>query len=277
MIGGQALIEGVLMRSPQRIGTAVRLPNGKIKVQSRQFKSATMRNWFLGLPIIRGFVVLYEMLVLGTKALTWSAAQHDPEVELTRRELTITMLFSILLVIALFVVAPYYLTKLVVAEHGVTFNLVDGVFRLLVFLAYVWGIGLLPDVHRMFQYHAAEHMSVHCYEARLQLKPKNVATFPAPHPRCGTALVVVVIALSIVLFSLIKSPLWYINIGWRIVLIPVISGFSYELIRLAGHYRKSWFFKALAAPGLWTQVLTTRQPNKKQIEVAIAALKAAIR
>ncbi len=268
-LGGQALIEGVMIKAPDNVSIAVRLPNKKIKTKRDKFISATQRHKFLNLPFIRGVIHLWEMMVVGINALTWSANQQGEEEELGTKEWIITFGFAILLTIGLFVLLPYYAARFFLDPHTIRFGIVDGLIRLLVFLLYLVGIGYMADVRRMFQYHGAEHMAVHCYEHKLALKVQNVKKFPPEHPRCGTSLLIYVVAVSIVLFSVIRTPHWYYNLPARVLLIPVIAGISYELLKFSAKY--SWL-KWMTYPGIWTQKLTTRQPDAEQIEVAIAAV-----
>jgi len=268
-LGGQAIIEGVMIKAPDNVSIAVRLPNKKIRTKRDKYVSATQRSKILNLPFLRGIIHLWEMMVVGIKALTWSANQQGEDEELGPIEWIVTFGFAILLTIGLFILLPYYAAKFVYDPHTVRFGLLDGIIRLLVFLLYLYVIGFMSDVRRMFQYHGAEHMAVHCYEHKLSLKVQNVRKFPPEHPRCGTSLLIFVVAVSIILFSLIRTPHWYYNLPARILLIPVIAGISYELLKLSAKY--SWL-KWLTYPGIWTQKLTTRQPDAKQIEVAIAAV-----
>lgn len=268
-LGGQALVEGVMIKAPDNVSIAVRLPNKKIKTKRDKFVSATQKHKFLNLPFIRGVIHLWEMMVVGINALTWSANQQGEEEELGTKEWIITFGFAILLTIGLFVLLPYYAARFFLDPHTIRFGIVDGLIRLLVFLLYLVGIGYMADVRRMFQYHGAEHMAVHCYEHKLALKVQNVKKFPPEHPRCGTSLLIYVVAVSIVLFSVIRTPHWYYNLPARVFLIPVIAGISYELLKFSAKY--SWL-KWMTYPGIWTQKLTTRQPDAKQIEVAIAAV-----
>jgi len=268
-LGGQALIEGVMIKSPTKVAMAARTQKGKIVTKTIRFKSLTEKKKILGLPLSRGVIQLGEMLSMGVKALTWSANQQGDEEELGTKELIITFTLAILLTIGLFVLLPYYLAKFFFAPDSAWFGLIDGIVRLFVFLGYLIGIGLMKDVKRMFQYHGAEHMTVHCYEARKPLIVKNVRKYSTAHARCGTTLLFFVIAVSIILFSLIRTPHWYINVPARIVLIPVVAGISYELLKISAKVKwLSW----LSAPGMWAQKLTTRKPTAKQIEVAIAAV-----
>ncbi len=274
-IGGQAIIEGVMMKGPEAIAFAAR--KGKKIVSVRMpHVSVTKKNALLRLPIIRGVVFLAEMLVIGLKALSWSANQQgEGDEQLSKTEMTVTMIFSFVLAIGLFVVLPYYLTRLVTQNHSFQFNLIDGFLRLLFFVGYLVVISLMKEVRCLFQYHGAEHKAVHCYEADLPLTVKNVQKFSTLHPRCGTSLVVFVIAVSIVVFSLIRLDAWYWNVLMRIVVIPLIAGVSYELLKFTGTSKNS-FLRLFAWPGMWVQKLTTRKPTDAQVEVAIVALKKAL-
>jgi uncharacterized protein YqhQ len=268
-LGGQAIIEGVMIKSPDAVAMAVRTPSGKIVSKRVRHISLVQKYRILNLPFVRGVIQLFEMMVVGIKALTWSSNQQGDEEELGFKEWVIAFSMAILLTVGLFILLPYYASKVFFDPQTVTFGIVDGALRLLVFFLYLAVIGLMADVRRMFQYHGAEHMSVHCYERNLALNVKNVKKFPPEHPRCGTSLLLYVVAVSIVLFSLIRTPHWYINVPARIVLIPVVAGISYELLKFSAKYKcLSW----LGLPGLWTQKLTTRKPSAKQIEVAIAAV-----
>lgn len=274
-VGGQALIEGVMMKSKDKVAFAARKPNGKIVVKKINYSSLTEKNKLLRLPFVRGIIFLFEMLVLGMKAMTWSADQQGEEEQeqLSKKELVLTIFASIGLTVLFFVALPYLFTKLFVKDVNFLFNLVDGFFRLVVFLAYVIIIGLFSDVKRIFQYHGAEHKAVHCHEAKKKLIVKNVQEFTTLHPRCGTSLIIFIIVVSIFLFSLIKTNIWYYNILLRIVIVPLIGGVGYEITKLSAKYSNSKFLQFLIKPGLWTQKLTTREPDDKQVEVAIRALK----
>ena len=223
-VGGQAVIEGVMMKSKKRIVTSVRAGK-KIISKKREFVPVTERNRILRLPVIRGMVGLFEMLVVGMQELTWSADQQTDEKEgkLSGFQLFLTFAFAIGAVILMFVIAPYYLTKVFVKDVNIVFNLIDGLFRVLIFIIYLLAIGLMADMRRVFQYHGAEHKTVNCYEAGKKLIVANVKKYSVIHPRCGTSLIVFVLIISILLFSLIKSPTAYINIPLRIVLIPLIA------------------------------------------------------
>jgi len=268
-LGGQALMKGVMIKAPDNVSMAARKPNGKIVTKRERHISLSQKSKLLGLPFIRGVIQLFEMMVIGVKALVWSANQQGEEEELGAKEWFFVFFFAIALTIGLFVLLPYYAAKFFFEPHTIRFGLVDGLIRLLVFLLYLFAIGFMSDVRRMFQYHGAEHMAVHCYEHKLALKVQNVKKFPPEHPRCGTSLLLFVVAVSIVLFSLIRTPHWYYNVPARIFLIPVIAGISYEMLKFSAKYK---WLKWLSYPGIWTQKLTTRKPSAKQIEVAIAAV-----
>jgi len=269
-LGGQALIEGVMIKAPNKVAMAARKPDGKIVAKGMRHVSLTNKYKILNMPFMRGVIQLFEMMVIGIKALTWSAnQQEEEEEELGTKEWVIAFTFAILLTIGLFVLLPYYGAKFFFKPDTIAFGLADGVARLLVFLLYLVTIGLMKDIRIMFQYHGAEHMSVHCYEHKEALNVKNVRKYPAEHPRCGTSLLLFVVAVSIVIFSLIRTPHWYYNVPARIVLIPVVAGISYELLKLSARFR---WLRWLSYPGIWAQKLTTRKPTAKQIEVAIAAV-----
>ncbi len=277
VIGGQAVIEGVMMRGSSSIATAVRKPDGSIVVEKQIHTSITEKYRILKFPVVRGVVFLFEMMIVGLSTLNWSANQQlKQEEQLSSKGMAATVAFSMVLALGLFVGLPYLLTRFITGEHNLTFNLIDGGFRLGIFLAYLGGISFMKDVKRLFQYHGAEHKAVNCYEAGLPLTVKNVQKFKTIHPRCGTSLIVFVIAVSIVLFSLIRTNLWYVNIGARIVIIPLIAGLSYELLKLGARFYSNVVVRALVQPGLWVQGITTKQPDDKQVEVSINALKAVL-
>lgn len=274
-IGGQALIEGVMMKTATHIAAAARKPDKSIVRIKRKQTTWSQRFKLLRLPIVRGAVMLAEMLVTGIKMIDWSAHQQEekPADRIKPWQTSIALLISLSLAIALFVLAPYLLTRIIVDSTGLLFNLVDGAFRIAILVSYVWLIGLFKDVRRMYQYHGAEHMTVHCYEHKKPLIPANVKKYSPVHPRCGTSLLMFVVIVSILVFSLVREPRWFVNVPLRILLIPLIAGISYELLKLSARWPKNPVLKMFMLPGLWVQKITTRKPDKKQIEVAIAALK----
>ncbi len=275
-IGGQAVIEGVLIVSPKKISIAVRTEKGKIKTLKQKRKPFLEKYPIFKIPFVRGIFYLIEMLVTGMKALTWSSEQQGEEEKLGFWGLFITFGLAIILTIGLFIILPYFLSKIFFNPPSFSFNLLDGFFRLLVFFGYLVLIGQMKDVKRMFQYHGAEHKAVHCYEAGKKLTVKNVRRYAKEHARCGTSFLIYVIVISILLFSVIKTGVWYWNILFRILLIPVVAGISYELLKISSKYQEFFLFRWLVKPGIWTQKLTTRKPTDKQLEVGIKAVKGAL-
>lgn len=273
-IGGQAVIEGVMMRGPGGLATAVRQPDQQIIVKKDSIRTISDRWPFLKLPILRGIVALVEALVYGMQALNFSAQAAGEEGEqLSNREMAMTMAFAIGMGILLFIVLPTTAAKLI---QGMTtdpfwFNMAEGILRKVVFILYIFAISRLPDIQRVFQYHGAEHKVIHAYEAGEQLETENVRKYSTLHPRCGTSFLLIVMVISIIVFAFLGWPSLMWRIASRIVLMPLIAGVSYEIIRMAGKY-KGGLVHACIVPGLWLQRLTTREPNDAQIEVAIRAL-----
>lgn len=276
-IGGQAVIEGVMIRSQTAYSIAVRTEKGGIKTLRKPFISAAKKSKFLSLPVVRGVVNLFEMLAIGFSALSISAKMAGKEGEqVTKTQMAGSILFAGLLTVALFIIAPYYLAKIFTAANTFLFNFIDGVFRMAIFLGYVAFISLMPDIRRVYQYHGAEHMAVHCFERGKKLTTANVKRFRTMHPRCGTSLIVFVIAVSILLFSIVRFEQPLYNILFRVLLIPIIGGISYEALKLSDKYRNNILVAAVIQPGIWVQYITTREPDKRQIDVAIAAVKKAV-
>lgn len=271
-LGGQAIVEGVLIKAPDKYAMAVRLPNKKIKTKQVKSPSLSQKHKIFGWPLVRGVANLIDMLILGIRALTWSANQQGEEEELGMWEWLLTFGIAIALTVGLFVLLPYYAAAFFLPRETILFDLLDGLFRLLIFLAYLLVIGLSKDVQRMFQYHGAEHMAVHCYEHGKQLSVKNVRGYPPEHPRCGTSLLFFVVVVSIVLFSVVRTEFWYYNLIARVLLIPVVAALSYEILKLTAKYPS---LAILTYPGIIVQKLTTRKPKADQIEVAIAAVEKA--
>jgi len=272
-IGGQAVIEGVMMRGPELIATAVREPSGSIVVQKEVIKSITQKYPFLKKPLVRGFIALLESLVYGLKSLSFSAQAAGEEGEaLTTREIIMTMLLSFGLAIILFVIIPTYAAKFLhsTATEPWLLNIFEGVLRLAIFIGYVVAISRMKDIQRVFQYHGAEHKTINAYEAGVPLEVARVQTFSTIHPRCGTNFLLIVMVVSIFMFAFLGWPDLWLRIVSRIVLLPLIAGIAYEIIRYAGRSEKKWVAAAIA-PGLWLQKLTTRQPSDDQVEVAIRA------
>ena len=273
-VGGQAVIEGVMMRGPGITATAVREPAGTIVVQKEPTKSIADTYPILKKPFLRGCVALYESLVIGMKALSFSAkAAGDEEEEMSNSEIAITMVISTVFAIAVFLALPTFIVKFIpgVQDNHVVLNLIEGVIRLVLFLLYIWGIGLTKDIQRVFQYHGAEHKTIHTYELDLPLTVENVRQQSRLHARCGTNFLLIVMVVSIFVFAFLGWPNLLERILSRVLLMPVVAGIAYEVIRLAGRSEHS-FVKAIIKPGLVLQYMTTREPEDDQIEVAIRAL-----
>lgn len=276
-VGGQAVIEGVMMRGPKYIATAVRTPSGDITIQKDTIHSITDRFPILKKPFLRGSVALCESLVYGMKSLSYSAqAAGEEDEQLSKSQMALTMAFSVIMAIVFFLAIPTFGAKFIpgVADDPVRLNIVEGVLRLVIFLAYIWGISLTSDIRRVFEYHGAEHKTIWAYEKGLPLTVENVKKQVRLHPRCGTNFLLIVMVVSIFVFAFLGWPNLVERIVSRIVLMPVVAGISYEIIRLAGS-GKHPVVRFLVTPGLWLQYLTTREPHADQIEVAIKALEAA--
>lgn len=274
-VGGQAVIEGVMMRGPRVTATAVREPDGNIVVKKEATNSWTAKYPILKLPLLRGCVALFESLVMGMRALAFSAkAAGEEEEEMSNREIAVTMTVSVLLSIVIFLALPTYAVKLLPSPaHYSHFalNIFEGLIRMTLFLLYIWGISLTPDIKRVFQYHGAEHKTIHTYENNQELTVENVRNHSRLHARCGTNFLVLVMGISILVFSFLGWPNIWERIISRVLLMPVVAGVSYEVIRLAGRTDNK-LVKLFITPGLWLQYITTREPDDEQIEVAIRAL-----
>ena len=278
MVGGQAVIEGVMMRGPELTATAVRDPSDKIQVEVKPVHSISERFPILKKPFIRGTVSLIESLVIGMKSLSYSAKMAGEEDEqLTDKEMAGTIVFALVLASILFIAIPTGAAKLfhVITADPVFLNLMEGFLRLIIFLAYIWGISRMKDIRRVFQYHGAEHKTIHCYEAGLPLTIANVQQFSRLHPRCGTNFLLIVMLVSIFVFAFLGWPSLAERIASRILLLPVVAGISYEIIRLAGRSDNKIIQTAIK-PGLWLQYLTTRPPADDMVEVAIESVKAVL-
>ncbi len=280
-IGGQAVIEGVMIRTPAALAVAVRTPTGNISVKTEQLKELSGRPKILQLPVIRGVVTLFQALSLGIRALNFSANQslEEEDTQLGAFSLTLTIAFAFILGISLFVYVPLFITNLLkdiipyVAGSTLLFNLVDGVIRIAIFLVYIFSISLIKDLRRVFEYHGAEHKTIYAYENNEELIPEYVEKYSTLHPRCGTNFLLIVMLMSILVFSILRSETsFYIKFLSRIVFVPLIAGTSYEIIRFtAKRQHKSWA-RWLTKPGLYLQKITTKPPSKDQLEVAIRAL-----
>ncbi|MBW2091850.1 MAG: DUF1385 domain-containing protein [Deltaproteobacteria bacterium] len=293
-VGGQAVLEGVMMRSPSALAVAVRKANGEVAIKETPWKSLSGKLPWLSLPFIRGSLVLFEALVNGLDALTFSANQaldDEDEEEMGFWVMGLTIAVAIGLGLLLFVVAPHYLSLLIgrvspvpFGVASLAFHVIDGIFKLAFFIAYIWLISRVKEIGRLFEYHGAEHKSIYTYEAGQELTIENARAHTTLHPRCGTAFILVVLMISILFFTII-FPLISLNGregGWalqvlyvavKIVLMLPIAGVAYELNRYASKHMDRALLKAAIMPGLWIQKLTTREPSDDQIEIALIALK----
>jgi uncharacterized protein YqhQ len=301
-VGGQAVIEGVMMRAPRSVAIAVRRPDGGIVVKSELLIPLSERFPIVKLPIVRGAVALFTSLIIGIKALNFSAAEamtEDEKEEEKEKEkskdgekskggggelsswaMAGTMTVAFGFGICLFFLFPLYLTKLltpIIGDNNVVFNLVDGVIRVVVFLLYIWAISRMSDIQRVFQYHGAEHKSIFAFEAGEELTVENVRRHSRLHPRCGTSFLLIVMLVSIAVFSLIPQ-LWpfYLKAGSRVFLLPIIAGISYEFLKWSATNDSHPLVRMIITPGLALQRLTTREPDDSQLEVAIRSMNVAL-
>jgi uncharacterized protein YqhQ len=297
LVGGQALIEGVMMRSPGAYGVAVRRPDGSIAFQRGKVASLARRYPFLKLPILRGVAVLFQSLALGIRSLNFSAEQAMPEAEKKAEPardaqpagdksnwaIAGSMAVGLGLGAVVFLLVPLWLTRLSETYlfgslSSLAFNLVDGALRALFFLAYIFLISRMKDIHRVFQYHGAEHKVVFAWEKQVPLTVENARAQSRLHPRCGTSFLLFVLLVSILVFSFIPKTLpFLVMYGGRLLLVPVIAGLSYEVLRFTAKHQAAPLFALLVAPGLALQRITTQEPTDDMLEVAIAALEEALR
>lgn len=280
IVGGQAVIEGVMMRNAAHMAMAVRQADGEIVVEQKEIVSLSNKYPLLKKPILRGVLALGEAMFHGMKALSDSArlSGSEEEEELTDKQITMTMLGAIAFAIVLFVVIPTYSVKYmkIYIDNSVILNLAEGLLRLAIFLAYVLGISQMRDIRRVFQYHGAEHKTIHAYEAGVPLDVEHVRAYTTLHPRCGTSFLLIVMLVSIIVFAFMGWPNLLERVLSRIVLMPLVAGISYEIIRYAGRHADEAALSWLIWPGLMLQKLTTREPDDEQLEVAIKALEAAL-
>ena len=284
-VGGQAIMEGVLMRSPNFWGMAVRAPSGDVEIQAEPFRSVTRKSKLFRLPVIRGFLSLAETLWLGMKALTLSTniALGEDE-DLSKKEIAITLAFGLGLAFLLFLAAPVLGTKGIGAlfgnsiENPILFNLVEGALRIGIFMLYLVGItAVSKDIKRFFAYHGAEHKAIKVYERGEELVPANARKLDTSHVRCGTSFILYVLVLSILVFSLLPIDWWVEAIAARVVVIPLVAGIAFEFIMWSARNQGNPVVKALIWPGLQLQRLTTREPTDDMVEVAMASLKKVLR
>ena len=274
IIGGQAVIEGVMMRSPHYLAISVRKPDKTIVTKEEKINSILDRYPVLKKPLIRGIVNLFEMLALGIKALTFSVNESSGEDDekLSRTEIFFTILLSMSMTVVFFIILPLVITRLFI-KTGFLFNVLDGIFRIIIIFIYLLAISLMKDIRIVFQYHGAEHKSVNCYEKKKPLTVEYAKKFSTQHPRCGTSFMIIVMVISIIVFSFITSPTWYIKLISRIILLPIIAGVSYEVLKLSSKYQKNFLLKIFMIPGMWVQRITTKEPTSEQLEVALQSLK----
>lgn len=312
-VGGQAVIEGVMMRSPNSITIAVRKQDGEVTVKKRHYRTLTQRFKWLNVPILRGVVNLFEMMIIGTEAINYSAnesldqtdeqsrsehgsrrliapAPHEPTDNPSRlaRIFEVTMfifsfIFAIALSIALFKFIPLWITTWLesksayIQSNYIIFNLIDGAIKMTIFLSYIFILSLIPNFRRIFEYHGAEHKSIFNYESGKELSVENAKKQIRFHPRCGTSFILIVFLVSILVYTLIpKQDDFLLNFGVRVLFLPLIAGISYEYLKLSARHANKTIVKALIAPGLWFQRLTTKEPDENQLAVGLKSLQAAL-
>jgi uncharacterized protein YqhQ len=286
LIGGQAVIEGVMMRSLSGYSVAVRQPNGGMAVKKDKLASITRRYPILKTPVLRGSVVLIQSLILGLRALNYSASVasegEDGQPEMSNWAVAGTMAVTLLMGVGLFILAPLALTNLI--RHYVmpgmgnfAYNAIDGLIRAIFFFVYLLSISFMAEIRRVFQYHGAEHKTVYTFEANEELTVENARRKSTLHPRCGTSFLAFVIAIAILVFSLVPaSAPFAVKFAARVVLLPLIAGIAYEIIRFSARHLANPVCRIMTKPGLWLQKITTREPDDSQLEVAITALKEAL-
>ena len=277
-VGGQAVLEGVMMRAPTGWSVAVRGPDGDIVGRREPLTRLSERNLGARIPFIRGIFVLGESLTLGFKALSWSAqkATDEEEEPLTGAQIGWTMALAFAFFAGVFILLPALAAGFFAGESGIWFNVLEGLMRLGLFIGYIWAIGRSKEIARVFEYHGAEHMSIHAYEAGKPLSIDSVAQYPPEHPRCGTSFLLIVVLGSIIFFSFFGVPGILFLFVSRLIGIPIIAGFAYELLRWSGTRPDGRLAQWLALPGIWLQKLTTAVPDQDQIEVAISSLVVAL-
>lgn len=293
-VGGQAVMEGIMMKGLQRTAVAVRLPDGRIHMRTTPNKK--MKKW-MNVPIIRGVVAFLSSLIQGTEILMYSADvledswSEEEEIQESRFEkwvnshfgekgawklmIGLSVVFALVFSVGIFILMPTVVVNFLgrFTENHIVLNLTEGIFRLAIFIIYVAAISKMEDIKTVFQYHGAEHKTIHCFENGLELTPENAQQFYTLHPRCGTSFLMFVMVISLILFSLLGWPNLAMRLLSRILLIPVVAGLSYEVLKWAGR-SDNWVVRILSLPGLYLQKLTTKVPDNRQLEVAIAAMKA---
>lgn len=287
-IGGQAVLEGVMMKNRDRYAVAVRKPDGKIEVEKGHCQSLRDKYFVCDLPIIRGVVTFVESLVLGMKSLTDSSKYYEDEEEENRQQMddaakerhekietTFTVILSIVLAVGIFMVLPFFISELLksIIKSAKVLAVIEGIIRIILFIGYVFAISFVEDIKRVFMYHGAEHKTINCVEHMLPLTVENVRKQSREHKRCGTSFIFIVLFISIIFFIFIRVDNMWLKVLYRIVLVPVIAGVSYEFIRLAGKSENA-LVNILSKPGMMLQKLTTKEPDDSMIEVAIASVEA---
>lgn len=292
-VGGQAVIEGVMMRAPSNVTIAVRKPDGKIKVRKKRYLTLTQRYSWLNIPILRGVINLFEMMFIGTEAINYSANESlEEEPKKKEKPLTklgkfidallfvLSFIFALAISLTLFKAIPLSITTFlqnyfpVVEENFVVFNLIDGALKMLIFLSYIFILSLIPSFRRVFEYHGAEHKSIRTYEAHDELLPEIAQTHSRFHPRCGTSFIFIVFVVSILVYTFVpKQEVFWANLALRILVLPLIAGISYEFLKFSAKHTNNSFVRALVAPGLWFQRLTTKEPDLRQLAVGLRSLK----
>ena len=292
-------MEGVMMRGPKEIAIAVRKPDKEIIIEKRPVASVLQKNKFLKLPIIRGCISFFESMITGVKALMFSAEFFDIEGEETTESkfdkwleeklgdkikdvvIYFSVILSIILSVGLFFMLPNFIAELIakitpMEVEGTLRTLIEGAVRLVIFLTYLLLVSQMKDIKRVFMYHGAEHKTIHTYERGADLTVENARESCRLHPRCGTSFLIFVMVISILVFMVIPKGLsWWQRAVFKILLLPVVAGISYEIIKLAGRH-ENWFTKLISKPGMWLQYITTKEPDDSQLEVAIASLKAVL-
>jgi uncharacterized protein YqhQ len=300
-VGGQAVIEGVMMRSPNSITIAVRKQSGEIKVDKKPYQTLTQKYSWLNIPILRGVVNLFEMMIIGTNAINFSANEslEEPESKKSKKKksefqkklakfaegamFALSFVFAMALSLSLFKFIPFWTATFiesrfsVVQENYMLFNLIDGVIKMSIFLTYIFLLSLIPDFRKIFEYHGAEHKSIYAYENKKELNVENAKKQIRFHPRCGTSFILIVFLVSIVFYTFIpKLDSFWTSFALRVAVLPFIAGISYEYLKFSAKHQDNAFVKALIAPGLWFQRLTTKEPDEKQLAVGLQSLKEAL-
>jgi hypothetical protein len=277
--GGQAVIEGVMIRGRKSVVTAVRRPGGGLAIDEKPL-SPVYTGRVRRTPFLRGIIVIIEAMVLGIKSLLYSAnvSLEEEEEELSGKSVWLMVTFAVVLGVALFLIIPLFLTRLInpYITSSLVFHLIEGVIRLLIFIAYLKVIGLMPDIRQVFTYHGAEHKAVNAYEAGVPMEVEAVKAYDKEHVRCGTSFLFVVLIIAILVFALVGRPSPWLMVLSRILLIPVIAALGYEVILFGANHARNPLVRAVLAPGLWLQGMTTREPDDSKIEVALAALRRAV-